>query len=75
MASLSVDFTVHNVTVVPVRREGEFNGEKISAVVECVEVELTSPAPHGSLTLRFTGAEAALAKVRFKSGAVVSWKL
>lgn len=70
---MKVDFIVHNITQGPARVPAIVEGIETSAVVDCVEVELTPALPrHGSLTLRFIGAERAEAANLFQEGATVA---
>ena len=53
-AIMDVQFTVHSVNQGPTRVPVTFKGQDTTAVVDCVEVELTPVNPeHGTLTLRF----------------------
>lgn len=70
---MKIDFSVHNVTQGPARVPAIVEGVETSAIVDCVEVELTPVLPrHGSVTLRFIGDERAAAADKFTPGAVVT---
>lgn len=73
--ALEIGFTVHNITTQPARAQVKHKGDLISATLDCVEVELVGDDTHGSLTLRFTGPDAEKARLAFKVGKTVTWKL
>lgn len=57
---MDVQYTVHSVNQGPTRVPATVEGEQTTAVVDCVEVELTPVNPrHGSMTLRFIANERA----------------
>lgn len=55
---MDVQYTVHSVNQGPTRVPATVEGMETTAVVDCVEVELSPViSRHGSLTLRFIGDE------------------
>lgn len=64
--ALTIVFTVHNVSTVPVRAPVDYRGTKIMADVDCLEVEFVSDNEHGNFTARFVGPDAAKARARFR---------
>lgn len=73
---MNIDFKVHNVSLTKKTADVELNGAKIQADVPVLEVELVTMEPlHGSLTLRFTGAQIEPARSVFAPDKIVSWDL
>ena len=65
--SLSIKFNVHGISMQSVPVKVEYEGKPINAMVDCLEVELTSDNPrHGNPTLRFVGEEIAKAQELIK---------
>lgn len=57
---MNIEYTVHSVTQGPARVPAIVEGTETTAIIDCVEVELTPTLiRHGSLTLRFIAAERA----------------
>lgn len=73
---MQVQFRVHGVSNGSTAVETEVDGQKMTATVACVEVELVTVSQrHGSLTLRFVGAEREAALARFIPGETLTWQL
>lgn len=63
---MKVSFTVHAANVVPMNAIVDFNGQKVKAVIDSLEVELTTDkTEHGTLKLNFPGEEFAVAQALF----------
>lgn len=76
MDELIVEYRIENVSIVKTRQIGDFNGEKISALVDCLEVEMVPVSgAHSSATLRFSGGDLAVATAKFKAGDIVELPL
>lgn len=73
--ALSVTFHVHNVVRTTSSARVEYGGSTIVASVPCTEIELVSTGLHGSVTLRFTGAEAEDAATFFSTRQEIIWTL
>ena len=69
--SVTMQYKVHNVSGSQVPVSVPFEGAQVKALVDSLEVELTSDSRHGSTTLRFVGAEIAEAKETFLQDATV----
>jgi len=69
---MDIVFTVHTVQVVGQNIVADVGGEKISAVINALEVELISDH-HGTLTLRFVGSEKDDAEQKFVVDSKHTW--
>lgn len=73
---MDVKFFVHGVSTAQVAATVQLDGVDVRAAIPGYEVELTSEdGRHGSITLRFVGADVADAMMKFKTGEVVTWTL
>jgi hypothetical protein len=71
---MKIEFTVASATITGQNVIAKIDGNDIPAVIEALEVELVSN-PHGSLRLRFVGAEKDAASKLFKVNSKHSWTL
>lgn len=70
--ALSIKFNVHGISMQSVPVQVEYEGKPINAMVDCLEVELTSENPrHGNPILRFIGAEVPKAQELIKRDGTV----
>ncbi len=73
---MKIEFVVHEISTTTRSADVDYLGEKISASIPIMEVQLVTKDPmHGSLTLRFTGKAAVDARARFKPDATVAWEV
>ena len=62
---VTMKYKVHGVTTSQTPVQVPFEGAQVNALVDSLEVELTSDTRHGSTILRFVGAEIGPAKEVF----------
>lgn len=70
-----IEYTVHAVLTTTMPAKVEYNGQTITAAVNCLEVEMLPPegSRHSCPTQRFVGEDYEWAKGYFVTGKKVVW--